>query len=63
MKKFISTNRPAVAEFSTKTNVASRPFSCATALLSTTNFFTIPENLFHSGAFSSNCPNNLIASS
>ena len=55
---------PAAAEFSTKASTASRPFSCAAAWLSTTNFFTRPKNLLNSGDFSSSiCRNSLAASS
>jgi len=55
---------PAVAEFSTKASTASRPFSCAAAWLSTTNFFTRPKNLLNSGDFSSSiCRKSLAASS
>jgi len=54
----------AAAEFSTEASTASRPFSCAAGTLSTTNFFTRPENLSNSGDFSSSiCRNSLAASS
>jgi len=43
---------PAAAAFSIYANVASRPFSCATALLSVTNFLIRPRYLENSGLFS-----------
>jgi len=44
---------PAAAAFSMYANVASRPFSCATALLSITNFLIKPRYFENSGLFSS----------
>uniref|UniRef100_A0A224Y1F1 Putative secreted protein n=1 Tax=Panstrongylus lignarius TaxID=156445 RepID=A0A224Y1F1_9HEMI len=55
---------PAEAQFSTKAKAASKPFSCAGALLSTTNFFTKLKYLFHSGDFSSSiCRKRFVAAS
>uniref|UniRef100_A0A2M4D5E9 Putative secreted protein n=1 Tax=Anopheles darlingi TaxID=43151 RepID=A0A2M4D5E9_ANODA len=54
---------PALPAFSTKTRAVSRPFSCATALLSMTNFLIRPRYLFHSGDFSSSMVRNSLAAS